>query len=425
MMTPTAGRLIWMFQKNRHLLDSLVLRRAPEFVYRRSVGSLSDEIPVFTFHAVVPEVFEAQCEFLVRNGYQTLSAGDFQRRLTGEDSSRSPAVLLTFDDGLKQLWSVAFPLLRKHALRATCFLIPGCVPTSDERVRPTLDDVWEGRAQEADVVAIRRHEPALATWAEIRRMHESGIIDFHSHTMYHSLVPVSDRVVDFVGPHFDPYSYGNIHVPLYTRDGKDVTDRDPLPGLPIFQAKPRMQAERRFFPDEDLIAECTTLASRNGTDEFFHRPDWRRQLERVMDDFRNRRGSLGRLETAAERDSAVRDELQASRREIERRLTGARVTHLCYPWYDGEPFAVEASRKVQFELNYFGVRRGRPTNRPGQDPFGVVRVEELFLERLPGLGRRSVRSLLEQTFRSRSLPRRLFPDRVATAQPGGERGGRS
>lgn len=328
MMTPTAGRLRWMFQKNRHLLDSLLLRRAPEFVYTRSAGPLRDEIPVFTFHAVVPEAFEAQCDFLVRNGYQTLSASEFQSRLTGQQPNTAPAVLLTFDDGLKHVWSVAFPLLKRYGLRATCFLIPGCIPAEDERVRPSLDDVWEGRATEAEVVAIRKEEPAVATWAEIDRMHESGVVDFHSHTMHHALVPVSERVVDFVGPHFDPYFYGNIHVPLYTRNGEDVTSRDPLPGLPIFQAKPRMQAPRRFFPDEDLIAECTKLASRNGTDGFLHRPDWRRQLERVVADFRNRRGSLGRFETAEERDRALREELEASRREIERRLPGTPVTHL-------------------------------------------------------------------------------------------------
>ena len=238
MMTPTAGRLRWMFQKNRHILDALLLRRAPEFVYRRSAGPLRDEIPVFTFHAVVPEVFEAQCDYLVRNGYQTLSASGFQRRLTGEEPCRDPAVLLTFDDGLKQLWSVAYPLLKKYGLRATCFLIPGCIPQGDEGVRPTLDDVWERKAKEADVVATRRVEPAVATWAEIIRMHESGVVDFHSHTLHHALVPVSDQVVDFVGPHYDPYLYGNIHVPLYTRDGEDVTSRDPVPGLPIFEAKP-------------------------------------------------------------------------------------------------------------------------------------------------------------------------------------------
>jgi hypothetical protein len=414
MMTPTAGRLRWMFQKNRHILDSLLLRRAPEFVYRRSARPLRDEIPVFTFHTVVPEVFEAQCQFLARNGYRTLSAEEFHHRLTGQETNTEPAVLLTFDDGLKHVWSVAFPLLQKYGLQATCFLIPGCIPDEDDGVRSTLEDVWRGSAEEADVVAIRPDEPAVATWSEIRRMHESGGVDFHSHTMYHALVPASDRIVDFVGPEYDPYFYGNVHVPLYTRAGEDVTSRDPLPGLPIFYAEPRMQAARRFYPDEDLIEECTALASRSEPEVFFGRPDWRRQLQRVVERYASRMGSLGRFETPAERDRAVREELAASRHEIERRLPEGRVNHLCYPWYDAAAFAVTASREVGYDLNYFGLRRGRPTNRPGQDPFGVVRVEEIFLERLPGVGRKTLPDLFRQMLAMRSLPGRLFPDEVRT-----------
>ena len=42
-----------------------------------------------------------------------------------------------------------------------------------------------------------------------------------------------------------------------------------------------------------------------------------------MKGFASRMGSLGRFETRAERDSAVREELAASRHEIERRLIGA------------------------------------------------------------------------------------------------------
>ena len=164
-----------------------------------------------------------------------------------------------------------------------------------------------------------------------------------------------------------------------------------------------------------MIERCTELASRDGADEFFRRTEWRRQLKRVVDDFASERGCIGRFETPSERDTALREELEASRREIERRLSGSRVTHLCYPWYDGAPFAVEASRDAGFELNYFGLRRNRPTNQPGQDPFGIVRLQELFLERLPGKGRKSLADLLKWMLELRSVPERLFPDRVADA----------
>jgi hypothetical protein len=416
-MTPTVGRLHWLVQKNRHLIDSFLLRRAPAFVYRAGQRALGAEIPVFTFHAALPDLFEEQCRFLSQNGYRTLSGSEFQRCLSGDEAFTN-AVVLTFDDGLKQVWSVAHPILQKYGLRAICFLVPGCIPAEDGSVRPTMADVWTGTATEADVVGIRNGEAPLASWAEIQQMHEAGTFEFHSHTMHHSLVPVSDRVFAFAGPRYDPHFFGNVHVPLYTHDGRDVYSREPLPGLPIFYARPRMHAERRFIPEEELLARCVDVVAAEGTEEFFQRAGWRRVLLAKIAEFRRERGRIGRFETIAERDLAVRQELEASKRTIEMRLPGARVDQLCYPWYAGLPFATAAARDVGFEMCYFGQLPGRPTNRPGQDPYTVVRVDELYVERLPGTGRMSLRALVQRLFDLRSVPSRLFPDRFLTVATG-------
>jgi hypothetical protein len=58
----------------------------------------------------------------------------------------------------------------------------------------------------------------------------------------------------------------------------------------------------------------------------------------------------------------------------------------------------------------FGQREGRFTNNPGQDPYNVVRVEEIFLQRLPGNGRKSIPQTLMQMYKLRSLPAQMFPD---------------
>ena len=413
-MTPTAGRLRWMVQKNRHLIDSFMLHRAPEFVYAGRPRPLAGEIPVFTFHAVVPDLFEQQCSFLARNGYRTLSAPEFLRCLAGGETPEN-AIVLTFDDGLKQVWSVAHPILAKYGLRAVCFLVPGCIPQNEERIRPTMADVWRGKAAEADVVGIRTGESPLATWGEIRCMRDAGTFDFHSHTMYHALVPVSDRVFDFAGPHYNTHFFGNIHVPLYTRDGQDVYSREAPPGLPIFYALPRMQADRRFIPDEGLLSRCIERVEAEGGAAFLARGDWRGVLRGIIADHGRQYGRLGRYELPEERDRAVRRELEESRREVEARLPGETVDHLCYPWFGGRPFAVQASREAGYRVGYFGQVPGRPTNRPGQDPLTVARVDELYLERLPGAGRMDLRALIRRMFELRSMPGRILPDRAGAA----------
>ena len=76
------------------------------------------------------------------------------------------------------------------------------------------------------------------------------------------------------------------------------------------------------------------------------------------------------------RDKAFFDELLLSKEIIEEKLKGRKVTHLCYPWYDANQHAVEASRKAGFEVNYFGQQKDRVSNKPGDDPLNIVRVDE-------------------------------------------------
>ena len=65
-MNPMSSRVSLMFQKNQHLLDSLILRKAPRFVYQSDQEPIEGHIPVFTFHAAIPEWFEKQCQHCSR-----------------------------------------------------------------------------------------------------------------------------------------------------------------------------------------------------------------------------------------------------------------------------------------------------------------------------------------------------------------------
>ena len=409
-MNPISNRLSWAYQKNKHLIDSLVFRKAPGFVYKAFPPYPVSEIPVFTFHTALPDWFDEQCRHLVENGYRTLSADEFNFRLKNSKSKPEKTILITFDDGLKQVWSVAYPILKKYGLHATCFLIPGCIPEANKEVRPTLDDVWQGTVQSSDVMGTRKNELPLASWEEIKIMHESEVIDFQSHTMNHSVVPVSNEIIDFVHPGYDPHFYGNIHVPLYSQNGQDDISREPLLGMPIYASKPRMQAEARYFDDEILRKHCVDEVDKRGGRAFFAESNWRSILRQLVSAYKETHKLCSRYEKPEERDLAIFEELLMSKEVIEEKLPGKAVTQLCYPWYDAGNFAIEASRKAGYRVNFFGQRKGRYTNIPGQDPFDVVRVEEIFLQRLPGNGRESVAQILMQMYKLRSLPSQMFPD---------------
>lgn len=408
-MNPISHPLHWKLQKNRHVLESLLLGNAPAFVSGRSPRAIRGEVPVFTFHTAEPVSFERQCRHLVENGYHTLDADEFAHWIASGQAPPENAVVLTFDDGLAEVWTVAFPLLRKYGLHAICFLIPGVIPDDASPPRPNLADVWDGRAEHDDVVRPHRGADALCSWNEIRAMHETGVVQFESHTLAHGVVPVSDRVFDFFGPHYDPYFYANIHVPVMREDGVDRIDRAPRPGTPIFWSRPRMSAERRFFDDERVRQRCVERVAREGGDAFFERDDWRRELDHELARARRDLGTKGRFETEAERDAAILDDLGRCRELIEARLPGREVRQICWPWYEAGEFAVEQARRAGYGITYFGQLRGRPSNRPGDDPFHVVRVEEMFLERLPGHGRRGLAGILAESYLKRApKPRPAF-----------------
>jgi hypothetical protein len=215
-------------------------------------------------------------------------------------------------------------------------------------------------------------------------------------------VPVSDRIFDFFNPDYDSYFYGNIHVPLYTLRGVDQLARTPPWGTPIYHSAPRLQVPRRYFEDESLSRACVDFVEAHGGAQFFGQRRWRAALQRVVTSHRRLVHARGRFESAEERDLTIWKSLRESKAVIESRLHKT-VRHLCFPWYDAGDFAIRASQRAGFHANYFGNVRGRPTNRAGDDPLRISRVEGHLLERLPGAGRMRVFDIFRRLYGTASL----------------------
>ena len=95
------------YRKNKDDLVALVMRQYPTFVYHDREAVLpTGQVPVFAFHSVNPMVFELQMRYLAQNGYASLSAQHFYDILIGRKPPQAKAVMLTFDDGTRSLWSV-------------------------------------------------------------------------------------------------------------------------------------------------------------------------------------------------------------------------------------------------------------------------------------------------------------------------------
>ena len=363
----------------------LALGRFPAFVYGRPLGR--SEIPVFCYHSATPDSFEAALRFLKDNQYRTLTVHElYEISAGGHAAVPERAVVLTFDDGVRSVWSVIYPLLKKYGYSATVFLIPGRMKSSG--MSPSLEDVWNGRISAAGLEAADRAADSLATWQEVADMHASGAIDFQSHTFSHSLIQVSPRIVDFATPEtlsrYHPFEFA------VAGDREGLPDTAlPRLGTPLHAAASRMGEARRWLTDSGLAEACTRFVAENGGEGFFA-PGWRRRIDQVVRRYRRAHGVSARYETPAEQYAAMLVDLRRARATIEGHLPGKAAVHLCYPWGVASDLAIAASQEAGYRSGLWGPMR----RRVRWDPYRIRRLGEDFFPLLPGRGRSSLRSVL-------------------------------
>ena len=124
-------------------------------------------VPILMYHSVSPaaqpanalavrdSTFARQMRFLKEHHYQVLPLETLAGLIREKKQIPPKAIAITLDDGYKDNYLYAFPILKKYNLPATVFII------INEVGRPQNDRL---------------------SWEEIKQMQESGIITFGSHT---------------------------------------------------------------------------------------------------------------------------------------------------------------------------------------------------------------------------------------------------
>ena len=126
-------------------------------------------IPVLNYHqindedenllTVSTEEFETQLAWLEANGYHTITAAELADALEGKGNLPERPILITFDDGYIDNYKCAFPILKKHNMKAIIFLI-------------------------SEYVSLY---PNYLTWEQLAEMQSAGI-EFGSHTVDHNVL---------------------------------------------------------------------------------------------------------------------------------------------------------------------------------------------------------------------------------------------
>lgn len=148
----------------------------PILMYHGISDHINDHLHPYYRTVTTIERFEQHMRFLIENRYQVITLSEAarllqeapsatsssQRKSTPEKSANHhcPMVVITFDDGLRNFYTAAFPVLEKFGFKATVFLTSGLIGKTFPNGSDCLKD------------------------AEIKELTGKGI-EFGSHTVSH------------------------------------------------------------------------------------------------------------------------------------------------------------------------------------------------------------------------------------------------
>lgn len=147
----------------------------------QTFAALPTELTVISYHeiadkknalipqyAVSPTNFVRQMDWLKNNGYHFVSVDQVLAARTGKLPLPERAVLITFDDGYRSVYTNAFPILK-------LFDAPAVIAVVGSWLEPTSGEVvnFDGRS-------VSREE--MLSWAQIKEMTDSGLVEVGSHT---------------------------------------------------------------------------------------------------------------------------------------------------------------------------------------------------------------------------------------------------
>lgn len=122
--------------------------RQPQVVVALMYHSISNTDWEF---ATSPEDFERQIKYLKDQDFNFIQTKDLKEWLSGEKSLSKKSVLITFDDGYKDILGHALPILKKYGAAATVFIHSNRRPDELGNGLPLLS--WEEirEFREADI----------------------------------------------------------------------------------------------------------------------------------------------------------------------------------------------------------------------------------------------------------------------------------
>ena len=100
---------------------------------------------------------EEQFQFLLQEGYNCVSIQEVINHISTGAPLKTNPLMLTFDDGYKNNFTVLYPLLQQYNLKAVIFLVPGYIEISEKGIGMEYLNIKDIRAMNPAIVEFGLH----------------------------------------------------------------------------------------------------------------------------------------------------------------------------------------------------------------------------------------------------------------------------
>lgn len=161
-------RFISCFVVHPILKKMSTARGAPILMYHSISDTGQNARPYYQTNTS-PKIFHEQMKFLYENGYSVAGLAQLTRDISAGKDIVPKTLVLTFDDGFKDFYTDAFPVLQQFGFTAMVFLATGFIDQG-----------------------LRFNGQACLSWDEVRELKKYGI-SFGSHTVTHPVLSMVSK----------------------------------------------------------------------------------------------------------------------------------------------------------------------------------------------------------------------------------------
>jgi peptidoglycan/xylan/chitin deacetylase (PgdA/CDA1 family) len=160
---------VYFFHPLRHLWVRDERVRIPILMYHSISDDPEERNHPYYWTTTSPKIFARHMQCLAESGYSVLALEDAVRRIESNTPSQKREMVITFDDGFRDFYTDAFPILARYGFAASVFL-------------PT-DYIGDD--------SLRFNGKKCLDWSQVQELQRAGI-SFGSHTMSHPKLQLLD-----------------------------------------------------------------------------------------------------------------------------------------------------------------------------------------------------------------------------------------